>query len=342
MHSTNRRRARASLSARSLVLAFLILSAAIGIGSTARGAELSVDAPDSCVDPTALADEVSDLIGKPLASVADVDFRIQISQMPQRRWRLRLEMLAQGAASKGTPELRGSRTIEAGSCAELAEAAAVAISVSIRSIAEVGAVTPALAPTRAEPPAGPPPLAAVVTSAALPPAPAPPTRWHPGLALALVTDTGVLPDAGVGLEIDGRLQRGSLRLVLLGAWFASQDEIGSDGSGGRFQLADAGALACFAPRRGRWTPLACGGVEVGRLAGSGLEVARPQTGAAAWEAARAELGLDAALSTDASVFARVGAAVARTRPEFVLDGVTPVYRPGRFGARLALGFELGF
>ena len=48
--------------------------------SAARGAELTVDAPDSCVKSAALADEVSDLIGKPLASVAEVDFRIQIAQ----------------------------------------------------------------------------------------------------------------------------------------------------------------------------------------------------------------------------------------------------------------------
>src|SRR5450432_1071550 len=130
MCPTMRRRARANRSGL-LVLAVGVIAAAV---PRAKAAQLSVDAPESCLDPSTLADEVGDLIGKPLGSVADVDFRIQISETPQRRWRLRLEMLDQRPGGDGTPAIRGSREIEGATCAELAEAASVAIAVSVRSI----------------------------------------------------------------------------------------------------------------------------------------------------------------------------------------------------------------
>ncbi|HVZ85971.1 MAG TPA: hypothetical protein VHG72_03330 [Polyangia bacterium] len=318
----------------------LLVCSAIGLlapGRPARAAQLIVDAPAACVDPAALSDEVSDLIGKPLAAVPDVDFRVEIGRASGARWRLHLEMLGRSGAAA---EARGTRTIEGATCAELAEAAAVAISVSVRSIA--AEVAPSPSPT--QPPVAP---AAVVAVSAPPhpvPTPPPSTPWRPGIALALATGSGVLPSAGLGLELEGRLQRRSLWLVVLGAWYASQDASADSGTGGRFGLVEGGALACFAPRRGRWTASACGGFELGRLAGTGtgLGVARPQTGAAFWQAARAELGLDAAVSGDTSVFLRAGAALARTRPEFVLDGTTPVYRPDRIGARLTAGFALSF
>ena len=52
--------------------------------SGARAAELTVDAPPSCVDPTTLAQEVGNLIGRPLAEIPDVDFRSG-SPKPRRK-----------------------------------------------------------------------------------------------------------------------------------------------------------------------------------------------------------------------------------------------------------------
>ena len=149
----------------------------------AARAELFVDAPESCVDPAALADEVSDLIGKPLASVADVDFRVQISETPQRRWRLRLETIDQRAsAGGGAPTVRGTREIDGATCAELAEAASVAIAVSVRSIT---GETPAAA---APPPAATP-------HRALAAAPSPTT---PSIARAAAADSGLASGRRIG------------------------------------------------------------------------------------------------------------------------------------------------
>jgi hypothetical protein len=303
----------------------------------ARAAELTVDAPPSCLDPTTLAEEVGDLIGKPLAEIPDVDFRIGIVETSPQKWRLHLETLDEKRSADGTPTVRGSREINGATCAELAEAASVAIAVSVRSM-EAANTAPA-PPTSARPsPPNPPPAipATIVTTS--------PTRpsWRPLATLALAADTGALPRTSPGLELEGDLQRGPVRLALLATWFASQDAIGAGDAGGTFQLALGGALACYAPRVGRWTPLACGGAELGRLAGTGLRVSRPNTGAALWRALRAEVGATAALGGNTALLLRAGVAVPLARPEFVLDGSQPVYRPSPVAIRLTAGFELGF
>jgi hypothetical protein len=337
MRSTNRRRPRANLSALPL---FACLSLSAASAASARGAELFVDAPPSCVDPATLADEVGELIGKPLADVADVDFRVQITEAPRRRWRLRIETIQQRApAGRETPAVRGSREIEGASCAELAEAASVAIAVSIRSIA--GETAAAAAPPPAPPPT-PSPHAPAPTTPSIVRAGQPTAAWHPAVVLALATDSGALPNTGLGLDLEVGLRRGSLELVAFGTWFGSQDTVGAANAGGTFQLALGGALACFAPQRGRWTGLACGGFELGRLAGTGLGVARPETAATFWRAGRADVGVAAALGGNAALVLRVGVAVPWSRPNFVLDGADPVYRPSRLAGRLTAGLAIGF
>jgi len=310
------------------------------VAPTVQAAQLSVDAPESCLDPSTLAAEVGDLLGKPLDSVADVDFRIQISETPARRWRLRLEMIDQRPGSNGTLTVRGSRELEGATCAELAEAAAVAISVSVRAISPE---TPAAAAppntTHATPPL-PATRSSSTQSIARDALPTP--AWHPAILLALASDIGALPNTGLGVDLEAQLQRGALQLVAFGTWFGSQDTFAAASAGGSFQLAFGGALACFAPHRGRWTGLACGGFELGRLAGTGLGVARPETGAAFWRAARADVGVTAALGGNAALVLRVGAAIPLARPEFVLDGADLVYRPSRLAGRFTAGLEIGF
>jgi hypothetical protein len=333
MRPTNLRRARANLFA----LTLLILSAAWG--APARGAALSVDAPDSCVDPAALAEEVSDLIGKPLASVAEVDFRIQIAKTPHQRWRLKLETVEQHPAGAGEPAVRGSREIEGTTCAELAEAASVAIAVSVRSIAgEAGPAQPQPQPALLPPPPSPP----VAAPPSLERSGEETPSWRPAIALALTTDTGALPSTSIGVGLAGSLQRRSLQLALLATWFGSEDATAADHTGGTFQLVVGGARACFAPRRGRWTPLACGGFELGRLSGTGQGVARPETGEALWRALRADLGVTMALGGNTALLLTGGVAVPLARPAFVHDGSDLVYRPSRLAGRLTAGLQIGF
>jgi len=304
----------------------------------AGAAQISIDAPASCLDPAALTDEVSSLVGKPLGSVADVDFRVSIVERPQRRWRLRLETLDSRTGTGGPPAVLGSREIEGASCAELAEAAAVAIAVAVRSIDQAAAPAPAVT-------APPPTKAAVAPPAALPLAvagPAPAPSWRPALALAFATDSGALPNIGLGIDLEGHLQRGPLRLVALATWFGSEEVTAATNGGGTFDLMLGGLLACWDPRPGRWAPLACGGLELGRLSGKGLGVAHPETGDAFWRAARADLGLALGLGGKAALLLRAGLVRPLARPQFVLDESQPVYRPSNLTVRVTAGLQLGF
>jgi hypothetical protein len=319
---------------------FAAVASLAALAPAARAADLTVEAPASCVDPSTLVDEVGDLIGKPLASVADVGFRVRITQVPAGRWRLHLEMLAPRAAGDGAAAVRGSREIEGATCAELAGAASVAIAVSIRSIADAAA--PPEPSPRGAPILTTQPTLAVRAPTTTTEARRPPDPWHASVALALVTDSGALPNTGLGGEIEGDIQRRSLRLALLATWFGSQNAVAPENAGGSFQLGLGAALGCFAPRWGRWTALACGGFELGRLAGTGLGVARPETGSALWRAARADLGLTAAVSANTAFLLRGGLALPLSRPEFVFNGTDLVYRPSGLAGRLTAGFELAF
>jgi hypothetical protein len=318
--------------------AFLFVAASGLAGFSAApacAAQLTVDAPASCADPLTLAQEVADLIGRPLAEIPDIDFRIRIAETSPQKWRLRLETVEGQGSTARASAVSGTREIDGKSCSELAEAASVAIAVSVRSMEAAertppppAAVTPALSG------ASPAPASVVVSS---PPSPA----WRPFVTVGLVTDTGALPSTSPGLELEGDLQRGRLRLVLLGTWFTSQEGVGTGGARGTFQLALGGGLACFAPRRGRWTLLACGGGELGRLAGTGL-VTRPETGTLLWRAVRAEAGVTAGLGTNTAILLRAGVVRPLARPDFVLDQHDAVYRPSEVGVRLTAGLELGF
>lgn len=322
------------------VLAALVV--AFGTARDARAAALTVEAPASCVDPAALADDVAELVGKPIASVPDVDFRIQIAGTAHQRWRLRLETVDHQAP--GTlATVRGTRELEAANCVELAEAAALAIAVSLRA-AEVkpspSVRAPTVAPTPPMSEGAPVPAPPLIVRAVSPaPAKAP---WRAGLGLGVVVESGVLPNVAPGIEVEAKVSRAVLGVALRGVWFGAQDTVDTSASGGSFQLAAGSALACFLPRHDRWAASACAGFELGRLAGTGLNVARPQTRAALWAAGRADAGVARRVSADAAVFLRLGVAVPMARPAFVLDESRVVHRPGPVAGSLAAGIELGF
>src|SRR5579884_671876 len=128
---------------RLLVSTVVVLWAWTGSG---RAAALRLDAPEGCVDPATLEQEVADLVGRPLADVPEADFRLTIAPLANGRWHLRLEATERHA---GLPDAPHVRELDASSCGELAEAAAVAMAVSIRAFAE--------AAPRAEPAAAAPP-----------------------------------------------------------------------------------------------------------------------------------------------------------------------------------------
>jgi hypothetical protein len=153
----------------------------------------------SGVDRVALADAVSDVVGKPLPSIPDLDFRVPIAKTAPYHWRLRLETIDRSSADAGAAAVRGSGDIEAASCAERADAVSVAIAVSIRTIAAAPKDPPGPPHPRGQKRGRPPPPPVARST---PPPPAKPP-WRAGTGLAVVAERGVLPRVAPGVELEG-------------------------------------------------------------------------------------------------------------------------------------------
>jgi hypothetical protein len=301
----------------------------LGAGSL-HAATLAVDAPEGCVDVATLEQEVADLVGRPLAQVPETDFRLTIRQQPGGRWHLQLQASERAAA----PEGAHVRELEAASCSELGEAAAVAIAVSIRALGETSAGPKREAPRPAPPRSISPPL----TNAA----PAERSRWRPGLTFGLAADTGDLPDIGVGVMAGATLRRRAIRLAATLGWIPSRDKLVPGAPGGQFQLAVGTLDACFVPSWGSWSVMGCLGGELGAYRATGLEVARPETRTTFWRAPRGGLGAALALSGAVSVLVQGTAVVPWARPEFVVNGTDRVYRPDPVAVRVGAGLDVLF
>ena len=300
---------------------------AVCLAPRTRAAEVRVAASAACVEASSISEQVDTLLGRPVASIEGVDFEVAIARESVGRWSLNLATIDRERGSRRT------RALTAGSCAELADAAAVAITMSIKASAEEGGHgRPA-----AEPPAAAPATPTIVVA---PAAPAP-RRASLELSLSGLVDAGAMPRAAFGLGLAGTLDLQALRLVIEGALFPSQDTHLGDGAGAELQLVFVAGLACFTNDVGRLKLLACGGGEAGRLTGAGFGVSNPRSRGALWLAGRAELGASFLLGPRLALVASAGAALPALRPTFELDATT-VYRPSALTGRATVGVALAF
>jgi hypothetical protein len=311
-----------------LALAALLLAVPAG---RAEAASVTVLDGEGCVERDAIIEQATEILGQPLGAVTGVDFEVALTRVPGRGWKLRLDTVDQGADDR-----RRSRELTASSCTELADAAAVAIAMTVRSRAESARST---VPPNPSPPAStaPVPTPVVARSRANPPSP-----LSFAVGLAVVGDVGALPDPGVGVELGASLRHPRARLRVAGTILASQVTHTTGNAGGEFRLIFGSVAGCLTEPLGRTALLGCAGFELGRLSGEGVGVFQPRLGDARWQAAVAELGLSIPVAARVAVLVRAGAALPLSRPQFVVDGETPVHRPASLVARVALGAELEF
>ena len=293
----------------------------------ARAATVTVRGPAACADAGSITEQASELLGRPLADVTGVDFEVALSRAPASEWTLRLDTIETTAERP-----RRSREIRGSKCSELADAAAVGIAMSVRALA-------ALAPS------APPPPAPVTTPPSAPPVATierPSARPVASGRVAVIGDSGALPGPTVGIELAAALRLSGVRIELSGTALAPRTAHISGDTGGAVNLL-FGAVELCAPAGGHPIELyGCGAFEVGRLSAEGVGITRPRLGSVLWEAARAELGLALTLRPRLVLVFRGGAALPLSRPQFVINGATPVHRPSALGARAAAGLEFEF
>lgn len=310
---------------------------------------LTWSAPPGCPTQEDVETRVDALLGgqSSASSVADVRASGQVERAGTG-FRLLLGMSAGEAPS--------SRVIEAGSCDELAGAAAIAIALLARS-ALAGAessrdpsstpASSAASGAESRPSAQPPQAPQTDSPAARPHQP----FRYPARSgqVHFVIDApvgavvwGSLPSLGMGIGGAVGLRWRSLRAVIGGELWKHQS-IQVSGFGARFALQSGRAEACFIDALGDVELGACAGATLERLVGEG--VGSPTFAAksreASWLAGMGSLFGSVPMPGFARLrfFGQIGALVSAARPRFVIDQLGPVHEPALAAPKLDLGCE---
>ncbi len=301
----------------------------------AHAAELSWSAPEGCPERAEIEEKIERVVGRPLAEVGRLNIDVTLSGGGER-WSMRMRTQLHGQPHG---DGAGERTIEGTSCAEVSEAAAVAVAMAVLEHAEA---VPDPVTRSPEQPAPPPPAAEPVAATSEPSTenaePGTPLRF--GLGVGAAVDGGALPLPALGAALELFAGYGRLRAILLGTLFASQTTEIADGvAAAEFELALGALLLC-----GEGTPsplrlLGCGGFELGELSGEGL-LEGGRSGASDWRALRAEVALGFDLGDGFTLMGRAGAVVPLVRRLFFVNDGERLHRAGRVTARATLGLEL--
>lgn len=248
----------------------------------------------------------------------------------ERGYRVALVTEADGA--------RGERSLEAATCASLADATAVIVAMMLDP-----ANTPAGSSASA-------PIASVATS----PAPAestdgPPVPEMPAPARAIAglltaggaLDSGLGPGARVGVMVGGGVTIDRLRLDVLGSSFSGRTarvEATPD-AGGDVTVRSLLARGCVTPSRAIVASYACVVGGAAQVSASGFGVAAPSSGSATFGVVGASGFTALHLTSSVSLELGAEALVPLARPRFVLEGVGEAHRvaPVTLGLRAGLG-----
>lgn len=329
-----------------------VATAASAQGTAPQGTPPNVDvawsAPPECPSRASVVAEVRTILEGSTVTAHPVGARAAVTRTKQG-WHVELAI----QSDQGS----GERSLDAGSCTELASAVALIVALAVD-------------PTRRAPGPPPPPEATPTAAVdALPPSAARPEEAEqddgPRLAIGAVgaAELGTLPSPAVGGAIALAGLYGRARLEARGVIFASQrandPSRPTQGVDLRYLGLDLrGCFAVFATGRAARKAVAispCFGFDVSRLSGRGFggETAGLTAPTSTLAGSGALLGFEGGLlgtwALGSIVALRVGLdlLVPTSRPAFVVlasDGTTAatLHRPAAIAGRIDLGAELRF
>src|SRR6478736_8684029 len=316
-------------------------------GASSSAADIRWSGDDSCRRESEVSAQVEAATGRPNSSVEIADFELRVKSLSRTQWSLELTTV------RRADQARSTRTIHGATCAEVTDAAAVAIALAI-------------GPSRAEPneeleatneddfePVEPEPAKASASTtqqprtsqSRQPRASHSSLEWLAGLSAAL--DSSATPSPALGgsarfalgwLPADRR--KTAVRFELEGAFYAPTQTDSVANQAGQFQLAYGALLLCGAKPLAETALLICAGAELGQLSGEGVAVTTSHPASTLWSAVRAEVGLEYPHQGALRMFGRGGIAMPLIRREFVLDGPDVVFRTAAISARVSLGVQL--
>jgi hypothetical protein len=255
-----------------------------------------------------------------------VQVAVDVASSAAGAWTVRIAITNPGDA------VSRERSIEGATCAEVTDAAAVAIAMAI------AAPRPSTVPVAEVPPPLEPPRD-------VPEAPRVRRRaMHGGVRVLAGADFASLPAPTFGAEIAGSWLFGANRLEALGsAWLPVQAASTTRATAGaHLSLFTGGARYCRMFLERKLDVGACGGLEAGAIRGMSYGVTRPGSGVGAWVAPSVGLLGQWAFSGPLSLELRLDGLVPLLRESFQIAAVGEIYRPPPVSGRALLGVEAHF
>ncbi len=275
---------------------------------------LAWSAPADCPTRAAVLDRVDRLRTRSSRPGSAPFAAASVTRTDDGRWSLDLQT--------ATPDGPAERTLVADSCANVAEAAALILALSL----DDAAARPQPSPAQ----------------------PSPPRSLSPGtpvdvaLRASFVLDGTTLPSAAPGVSVALAVVRDRLRLEVGAAYLFSRRAVNASNVGGDIALVSAGLRGCVTLFRGLVEPRVCAAVEGGSMMGSGVGIATPASGSSPWWGLFGGAALAWNLSPHLSLYLGVDAGVSLSSPEFVIEEVGPVHRPSTALVRGGFGVEWRF
>lgn len=306
---------------------------------------LTWTAPSGCPTGDDVQGRVDALLGGETSAntVADVRATGQVERVGSS-YRLQLQMAAAGVPS--------ARVLEAGTCEELAGAAAIAIALLARESSsdapplESSASPPpgsdgasdANPPRQPEPPA-PAPVAATSSSSAASSS----RRAHLVIDVPLGTISwGTLPSTALGVGVAAGVRWKSLRVVA-GAELWREQSIEPAGFAVEFALRSARLDACLSTTIHSLELGACTGAAVEQLVAEGIASERyaARSASSLWVSGTGSILVTLPVPgfSVLRILGQGGVRVPTSRPRFVIDQLGPVHQPALAAAKLDFGCE---
>ncbi len=332
-----------------LLLAALLAAPPEGVG---RPYELSWSAPEECPRIDSLTTQIDVLLGPDAAPPADGPVRAT-AKVRRGQGGYTLELLLDTSAAP--------RELEAPSCSELSEAAALIVAIAVNPDLVVEDASPPEPEPEPEPASEPTPEATPEPPTPDPTEPGPSPHLRTGSADAAARDPGGLP---VGLHV--RADAGLVWNVLPGAagqvglalgvhqhfWRAEArvsyglprvvEPRGTPAVGGRFQLLAGHLRGCGVPDVGPLEFPLCAGVQAGGMLGVGRGTIEPVSASAPWAAVEVGPGIAWIPRRTRGRLALIGGVdvlIPITRPAFDTEASGIVHRAGSAGLTGQLGIE---
>jgi hypothetical protein len=310
---------------------WLLPTAAALFANTAQAftsSSIEWDAPAACPSAAALSERLSTLLGGDDGALGGVTRVRGVVSKEAAGYRVVLEV--------AEAERRSSRAFSAQDCADLMEAAALAIALTVHAEEPAAAASATEVPRSREVSS----TAADVGSPALGSAASEPgVRWSAGAEGVL--DTGALPAVAPGVSVLGRARLEALSLDVHATLFPKQRLGVGQSDRVEFDLLLIGLRACDRLFDRNMSAAACAGFEAGQLNASGGTLSPARQLHDLWLAPALALEAGQRLGSSWQLSLRGEALAPLRRKQYIINENERVHAPSSVDLRLSLGLRIG-